>query len=114
MYIMKTTIILNSKTLGRGNDELGEKMMGNFLRKLWGLDKKPDIIIFYNSAVQLLVKGSPVLDAIDALGKAGVDLIACVTCVDFYKLEGKLAAGRVSDMQEIASTLMKSDKVITP
>ena len=47
----KTTIILHSESLGRGSDELGKTMTGSFLRKLWASDKKPDTIIFYNSAV---------------------------------------------------------------
>jgi len=48
---MKTTILLNSETLGRGDDELGKKLIGSFLSKIWMLDEKPDAIIFYNSAV---------------------------------------------------------------
>jgi len=110
---MKTTIILNSESLGRGNEKLGKQLMGSFLRKLWASGKKPDMIIFYNSAVKLLAQGSSVLDALDALSKAGVDLVACGTCVEYYKLNDKITVGRVSDMQEIVSIMLKSEKVIT-
>jgi hypothetical protein len=32
---MKGTVVINNVTLGVGSDELGEKLMGSFLRKLW-------------------------------------------------------------------------------
>ena len=89
-------------------------MTGGFLRKLWASEKKPDTIIFYNSAVHLLTEKSSVLDALTGLSKAGVELVACQTCIGFYEIEKKLAIGRVVEMQEIVSILMKSDKVITP
>ncbi|KYK21806.1 response regulator SirA [Thermoplasmatales archaeon SM1-50] len=110
----KTTIILHSESLGRGNDELGKTMTGAFLRKLWASAKKPDTIIFYNSAVHLLTNRSPVLDALSGLSKSGVDLVACQTCIGFYEIEKKLTIGRIVDMQEIVSILTKSEKVITP
>jgi len=110
---MKKTIIINSKTLGRGSEELGERLMGSFLRKLCILESKPDAIIFYNSGVSLLAKGSSVLDALDKLFNAGIDIMACGTCVAYYKLNDKLVVGRMSNMQEIASILLDSESVIT-
>ena len=112
--MMKTTIILHSESLGRGSDELGKTMTGSFLRKLWASDKKPDTIIFYNSAVHLLTDKSSVLDSLSGLSKAGVDLVACQTCIGFYEIEKNIVVGRIVEMQEIVSILMKSDKVITP
>ncbi|KAB2959856.1 MAG: sulfurtransferase-like selenium metabolism protein YedF [Candidatus Methylomirabilis oxygeniifera] len=110
---MSTTIIINSEVLGKGPDELGERLMGSFLRKLCMQREKPSGIVFYNSGVNLLARGSSVLDALDVLAEAGVDLIACGTCVAFYKLKDKIFVGRISDMLEIVSTLMNSEKVIT-
>lgn len=110
---MQITFILNSEAMGRGDDELGKKMIGNFLRKLWASDTKPSTIIFYNSAVKLLAEGSSCLDAVEAVNKAGVDLIACGTCVGVYDLEDKLKYGRVGTMQDIVNIMMSSDKVIT-
>jgi len=110
---MKKTIIIKSEIFGTGSNELGEKLMSSFLRKLWTLETKPDSMIFYNSGVKLLAEGSPVLDALEALAGAGVDLVACGTCCGYFEIKDKLVAGRISDMQEIASTMMNSDAVIT-
>jgi selenium metabolism protein YedF len=111
---MYTTIIINSQYLGKGNDDLGKTLMGSFLRKLWASDKKPDKIIFYNESIHLLTEKSAVLDALDGLSKAGVDLLACTTCVKHFQLDNKIVVGRMSDMVEIISLLMKSDRIITP
>jgi selenium metabolism protein YedF len=110
----KTTIILHNESLGRGSDELGKTLIGSFLRKLWVSEKKPDTIIFYNSAVHLLTNKSVVLDALSELHKTGVDLVACKTCIGYYDIEKNMAVGRLGDMQEIVSILMNSDTVITP
>jgi intracellular sulfur oxidation DsrE/DsrF family protein len=83
---MTTAIIINNRTLGHGDAELGERLMGSFLRKLWGQAEKPKEIVFYNTGVLLLAEGSAVLDALTELERAGVDLIACGTCVAHFDL----------------------------
>ncbi len=106
-------IVINSGTMGRGNDELGRTLMGACLRKLWASDSKPDAIIFYNDGVKLLAKGSEVLDALTALADLGVDLLACGTCVKYFDLDDQVLAGRVSNMEEIVGHVMAASSVIT-
>ncbi|MDD5088793.1 MAG: sulfurtransferase-like selenium metabolism protein YedF [bacterium] len=110
---MKRTLIISSEHFGRGDNELGAKLMGSFLRTLLSGERRPDKIVFYNSGVKLLAQGSPVLDALDELNKAGVLLVACGTCVGHFKLDEKIRAERVSNMREIAAILMESESVVT-
>lgn len=110
---MKTTVILGSETMGRGDDALGGQIMAKFLGQLLAADRRPDAIVFYNSAVKLLTADSGVVDALDGLFKAGVDLVACGTCVAYFQLNEKIAVGRVSNMQEIVSLVTGSQSVIT-
>lgn len=110
---MKKVIIINSESLGRGDEGLGQRLMGAFLRKLWAREEKPDAIICYNSGVKLMAKGSTVLDAMDGLSGAGVDILACGTCVEHYNLMNDMQVGRVSNMEEIASILMTAESVVT-
>ena len=110
---MANVLVLNNRYLGKGDDALGEKLMGGFLRKIWSQETKPRTIIFYNSAVLLLAEGSSTLDALNGLYEAGVDLIACGTCCSFFDISNKLAVGRISDMTEIASLITTSDSVVT-
>jgi selenium metabolism protein YedF len=110
---MSKTILINSEFLGRGNDELGDKLMRAFLRALLTAENRPDKLVFYNSAVRLLAEGSPVLDTLNELNRNGVLLVACGTCVGYYNLDDKIARERVSNMQEIVKILMDSQNVVT-
>jgi selenium metabolism protein YedF len=110
---MKKIILITSEFLGKGSDELGAKLMGSFLRTLLAADNKPDRIVFYNSGVKLVADGSPVLDVINDLNKSGVHLVACGTCVGFFKLDDKVAKERVSNMTEIVRILTEAQHVVT-
>ncbi len=110
---MSEIIILNSEYMGQGNDDLGKTLIGAFLRKLWAGDKKPSAIILYNSAAKLIATGSETLDVMDGLYSAGVDILACGTCVEFYDLKEQIRTGRISNMEEICTMLMEASKVIT-
>jgi selenium metabolism protein YedF len=110
---MADVILINNEFFGKGSDELGKKLMGAFLRKIWSQQKKPDSIILYNSAVKLITEGSDCLDAMYGLEESGIDIIACGTCVEFFDLKNSIKVGRISDMDEISITLMQAAKVIT-
>ncbi len=110
---MRKTLIINSEFMGHGSEELGRQLIGSFLRKLWGMDNKPEKILFYNSGVKLLARGSSVLEALDGLQQAGVDLIACGTCVTYFDLKNRIMVGRVSSMDEIASCIVSNRATVT-
>jgi selenium metabolism protein YedF len=110
---MKRAIIINSEVLGAGPDELGRRLMSSFLRKVCMAKEKPDTIAFYNSGVKLLCKGSSVLDSLDYLFQAGVELVGCGTCVAYFGLRNQIVVGRVSDMQEIVSIVTDADSAVT-
>lgn len=110
---MGKNIIIGSETLGRGDGALGAKLMGSFLRVLAAGEGKPGTIIFYNSGVRLAAEDSPVLDALEALDRAGVDLASCGTCLAHYGLQDRLAVGRESNMQEIVTILLGPGETIS-
>lgn len=109
----QTVVVLNAETMGRGDDALGAKLTGSFLRTLASLERPPDALIFYNAAVRLLAPGSPHLEALRTLDDAGVDLLACVTCLEHWALTERLALGQVSNMREIVQRTLAAAKVIT-
>ncbi|WP_070000451.1 hypothetical protein [Cellulosilyticum sp. I15G10I2] len=109
----KNVIIINSDTLGRGDAEVGHTLLGTFLRKLLASMNKPDVIIFYNSGVKLVVRGSYFIDILDGLECEGVELLACGTCVYKACNNSSLQVGRITNMEEIADIVLKAHKVIT-
>ncbi len=110
----RTVVYVNSSLLGVGNEALGSILMRNFLKTLLDLTNKPNRLIFINSGVQLACEGSEVLEALQAFSDAGVEILSCGTCLDFYGLKEKLRVGRVSNMYEIAQSLLEADRLIRP
>lgn len=110
----KTIVAITSDIMGGGNDELGLKLLTSFFKVLPMIKPVPDAIVFYNTGVRLAVKGSPVEEYLKELESSGVELILCTTCIDFFSLGGKLAAGRIGDMYQIINILNEADNVIRP
>ncbi len=108
-----TVVVVSAETMGRGDEALGAKLLANFLRTLAAIDPKPEAIVFYNAAVKLLGSESASLEALKALDDAGVDLLACITCLEFFALTDRLGVGQVSNMREIAQRLLAAGKVVT-
>ncbi|OON95212.1 MAG: response regulator SirA [Epulopiscium sp. Nele67-Bin005] len=106
-------VIINSETLGRGDDGVGHTLLGVFLRKVLANPNPPDAIIFYNSGVKLLGYSSHYIDILQALEEKGIELLACGTCVYSICGQHKLRVGRISNMEEITSILLRAKTVIT-
>ncbi|MHB0977729.1 MAG: sulfurtransferase-like selenium metabolism protein YedF [Candidatus Aquicultorales bacterium] len=105
--------VIDSETIGQGDEELGRLLRKSFLGALPESQKLPSTLILINSGVKLAAEGSPVLEPLGQLGEAGVEIMACGTCVDFYSLKDKVAVGTVSNMYNFIELLMGADKVIT-
>lgn len=101
-------VLIESDRIGTGDDELGALLMRGFLYALTERDEQPDAIIMMNHGVLLAIEGSAALENLGRLADLGVELLACGTCLEFLGVKHKLAAGRVSNMYEIADRLCTS------
>ena len=72
------------------------------------------LLFFYNSGVKLAVEGSEVLEDLKTLADAGVEIVACGTCLEFYQLKEKLAVGKIVNMLDIVERQAKATKVVKP
>lgn len=107
-----TVIVLTSDKLGQGEEALGKVLMKSYTYALTEVSPLPKTVIFINSGVKLAVEGSEVLENLQKLGDAGVELICCGTCLDFYGLKEKLRVGIVSNMYSIIEKMNGAAKVI--
>jgi len=104
-------ILIQSEVLGRGDDELGEILMSNFLRLLEESQEKPETLIFWNTGVRLACEGSWALTHLETLEEQGVEILACRTCLDFFDLTDKLKVGKATTMPESIQSILSSDMV---
>jgi hypothetical protein len=107
---MDTIIICNKDQMGHGDRDLGQKVLGTFLKKSIALPNYT-AIVFFNNGVKLVASKSPVLAELRMLEERGVDIIPCGTCLNHYDIEP--AVGEVSDMDTIVKEIGRAAKVIT-
>jgi selenium metabolism protein YedF len=105
-------LVVSADVMGRGERELGNILLRAFFHTLGEVEPVPHTIILFNTGVKLACEGSPVLDDLCALEAAGVDILACGTCLNYFELQEKLAVGRVSNMYDIAEVMLNASKVV--
>jgi len=108
----RPVVLLAASTIGSGDDALGAVLMRSFLKTLAGVEPQPAAIVFLNSGVLLVADDSPLLAELRALEAAGVRLLACGTCLDWYERKARVAVGAVSNMQDIATLLLGAPRVV--
>jgi len=110
----KVVVYINSSLMGVGEEALGTILMRSFLKTLLDLKPIPSKLIFVNSGVRLTAEGSEVLGSLKAMSEKGVEILSCGTCLDFYGLKKKLRVGIISNMYDIAQSLLEADRLIKP
>jgi selenium metabolism protein YedF len=105
-------VVISSDTMGRGEEVLGGVLMKSFLHTLTQTTPMPDVLILFNTGVKLAGKGSEVLDDLEALETAGVKILACGTCLNYFSLKDELAVGSVSNMYDIAQAILTAGRIV--
>jgi selenium metabolism protein YedF len=105
-------LVVSADIMGQGEAELGNILVRGFFHTLGEVEPLPQTIIFFNSGVKLACEGSPVLDDLCALEDAGIELLVCGTCLGYFELNEKLSVGQVSNMYDIAETMLSAGKVV--
>jgi selenium metabolism protein YedF len=106
-------VVFPSDQMGRGEEELGHILIRSFLHALTEVSGRPDTMIFFNTGIRLTIKGSEILEDLQALEKNGVEILICGTCLGYFDLKQKIAVGKVSNMYTIAETMLAASRLVT-
>lgn len=109
---MRTLVMLLSPVFGNGDDELGGKLMKNFLTTLPEMVPALWRIILLNGGVTLAAQGSPVLEQLQALEKSGVSILVCGTCLEHFGLLPQKAVGETTNMLDVVTSMEAAYKII--
>lgn len=109
----KILVMCATDRLGFGDDQLGLKLMANFIRTL--KEMGPDLwrLVLVNNGVKLSVKGSEVLEDLKRLETGNLKILVCGTCLNHFNLLEKKEAGETTNMLDIITAMQLSDKVIS-
>ena len=106
--------VISSASMGRGSDELGWALLQTYIQTIKDVEPLPAKILFYNEGVRLVAEESGALDALRALQKQDVEILACGTCLDFFQLTSAIKVGHISNMYDIMSAVNGAAKVASP
>jgi selenium metabolism protein YedF len=109
----KIMVMCASDRIGFGDDDLGLKLMVNFLRTLKEMGDELWRLVFVNNGVKLTIDGSAVLDALREYENEGRKILVCGTCLDHFGLLDQKQIGETTNMLDIVTAMQLADKVIS-
>ena len=106
------TVFITADAIGTGSDELGGKLMLNFLGTLPELGQGLWRVVLVNGGVRLACEGHPCLEKLQALAAAEVTVLVCGTCLGFFDLTEQKRVGEATNMLDVVTSLALAGKVI--
>lgn len=107
-----TVISFGSNLFGRGSEELGEILMKSFMYTLKEDCKNVKALLFFNSGVLLTTGEYDFTEDLREMQKAGIKIISCGTCLDFYNKKNELKVGEIGNMYAIFEEMKKASHLI--
>ena len=111
--LKKIMIMCSTDRIGYGDDELGLKLMINFVRTLKEMGSELWRLVFVNNGVKLTIASSQALKDLRDYEKDGLKILVCGTCLDHFSLLDKKQVGETTKMLDIVTAMQLADKVIT-
>ena len=106
-------IFISSDKIGNGNDELGAILMKGFIYTLTESKPYPKSILLVNSGVKLTTENYDTVGNLKILEEAGVEILSCGTCLDYYGLKESLKLGSVTNMYTLVDIMKNSLQTIS-
>ena len=109
----KIVVMISSRTLGSGDDTLGEKLMLSYIKTLKEMGKDLWRLIFVNGGVHFAIEGAQMLPDLQALEDEGITILVCGTCLNHFDILDKKQVGETTNMLDIVTAMQLADKVIS-
>jgi selenium metabolism protein YedF len=103
-----------SDQMGTGPADLGQILIQACINTIKEVEPPPSALVFYNSGVTLTIDGSPTLSSLQDLEKAGVPILVCGTCANYFQIKDQVKVGVISNMYAILEALSRASHVIYP
>lgn len=107
-----TAILFTSNVLGAESDGLGEVLIKAYLGTIAQSEEPPASIALMNEGVKLALPESSTFDTLKEIESRGTKLLICGTCTNHFGITERIKIGVISNMFEIAGSLMNADKAI--
>jgi selenium metabolism protein YedF len=108
----KIMVMVGTDRMGFGDDELGKKLLVNFIKTLKEMGGELWRLVFVNNGVKLTIADSEVLDVLKEYEKDGLAILVCGTCLNHFNLLDKKKVGETTNMLDIVTAMQLADSVI--
>ncbi|MGD2126976.1 MAG: sulfurtransferase-like selenium metabolism protein YedF [Desulfobacteraceae bacterium] len=108
----KIMVMIATDHMGHGDDELGQKLMINFIKTLKEMGDELWRLVFVNNGVKLTIAGSELLQVLQNYEREGLTILVCGTCLNHFNLLDKKEVGETTNMLDIVTAMQLADKVI--
>lgn len=108
----KIMVMVATDRMGVGDDELGRKLLFNFLKTLKEMGPQLWRLVFVNNGVKLTIEGAETLPILHDLAAEGVTILVCGTCLDHFKLLERKQVGETTNMLDIVTAMQLADSVV--
>ncbi len=109
----KTLVLIATDELGKGDKELGQNIVTNFVKMMSEMGDDLWRIVLLNGGVRLAVEGAEVLSKLQELDREGLSILVCGRCLETVNLLEKKKVGEVTNMLDIITSMQVADKVIS-
>jgi selenium metabolism protein YedF len=109
-----TVVFLGKDKFGEGDAEFSTTLVSLFLQTMLASGHLPRAILLANTGVKLMSKQSSSLKVLNDFKEAGVEVLACGLCVEFYKLKEEIPSAQITNMFAICEYMFAADKIISP
>ena len=111
--VQKILVLVAADSLGKGDDELGRKIVINFIRTVKEMGDDLWRLVLLNAGVKLAVEGSEVLPQLQDLAGEGLGILVCGPCLKTFNLLEKKQVGELTSMMDIVTSMQMANKVIS-
>ena len=108
----KILVIISSQQIGKGDDELGRKLMVSFVKTLKEMGSDLWRLVLLNHGVKFSAKDSQILEELKELEALGVVILVCGACLTHLGLMDDKVIGETTNMLDIVTSIQLADKVI--
>lgn len=108
----KILVIISSQQIGKGDDELGRKLMVSFVKTLKEMGPELWRLVLLNHGVKFSTKDSEILEELKELKAMGVVILVCGACLTHLGLMDDKVIGETTNMLDTVTSMQLADKVI--
>jgi selenium metabolism protein YedF len=109
---LNVVLHISGESMGSEDLVLGKLLMQGFVCNLKNITVKPVTVILVNTSVKMLTDNETTIAAFKELEEAGIEILACGTCLNHFGLTDSLKAGKIADAHTVMEKMFSAERLV--